>query len=163
MDASAYCYIHFDPAKNPCFPTDTGRHVLDQIELAAMFQRVRHFGLDHRFFHSLTSSICLPNSEVDPEIRIRLVHRHDLDERSRWVAALNVQWSATDRESQDEAAWAVLVLWIVFDDMAVLKRLADLAHTDSSDDALINRMLGELELSFSDLGSKFCDHCSSSY
>lgn len=134
------------------FSANTGRHVFNQVELAAVFQRVRDLRFDHRFFHHITSSICLPNPEVDPDVRIGLVNRDDLDQRPGWVAALNVQWPATTCESQDQADWPILVLGIVLNHLASIRyRLFQLGDADVPYDRLIYGVLREFVLPCSDL------------
>jgi hypothetical protein len=136
----------------PGLPTNASWHVLNQIELATMLQRVRHFRLDHRFSHSITSSICLPNSEVKPEARIRFIHRHNLDQRPGWVAALHVQRTAIDSETKDQTTRPILVLGIVLNHFAsVQDRLFHLGYTDASCSGLIDGVLREFVLPRRDL------------
>ncbi len=61
------------------------------------------------------------------------------------MTAQNVQRSVCQREPKYETAWAILVLGIVIDQMSVGKCLSDFLDTDSPADALINRVLRELE------------------
>lgn len=75
--------------------------------------------------------------EIDPQIRLGLVQGDDLDKWSGWVAALNVQRPPRFRETEDETAWAIFVLGVVFDDFALAANsFFHLPHTYVSDDAL---------------------------
>lgn len=54
-------------------------------------------------------------------------------------------------ESQNQAAWPVFIIWIVFDNMTTRDRLSNLPHQNLTHNGLINRMLRKLELVFSKL------------
>ena len=76
---------------------------------------------------------------------------NDLDERSRWVAAMDVQRLSRPREPEDEATRALFVIRVVLDQFALRDGVANILHADPPNDALIGRMLRKLELSISDL------------
>jgi hypothetical protein len=57
------------------------------------------------------------------------------------MTAQNVQRSAFQREPEYKTTWAILVVRIVLDDLAVRKCLTDLLDAYVPDDALINRVL----------------------
>lgn len=128
-------------------PAHPCRHVLDEEELAVILQRVGYFSFNHRFFHHITSSICLPNPQLNPEFRIGFVHRDNLDQRPRRVAALNVKRSSSTCESQDQATRTVLILGIILDHFASARYgLLQFGHADVTHDSLIHGVLREFIL-----------------
>jgi len=69
-----------------------------------------------------------------------------------------VQWSARQREPEDKTAGAILVVWIVIHDLPICKGFTDLLDADVPNDALINRVFRELELTVCDLVAQLSDH-----
>jgi hypothetical protein len=53
------------------------------------------------------------------------------------MTAENVQRPVCQGEPEDKATWPILVVWIVLNDLAVSKCLADLLDADVPYDALI--------------------------
>jgi hypothetical protein len=48
---------------------------------------------------------------------------NDLHQRTRRITTLNIQRSACLRHTEDEAAWTISVVWIVFDHFTLGNRL----------------------------------------
>jgi hypothetical protein len=61
-------------------------------------------------------------------------------------------------EAEYQTVRSIPVLWIVFNDLAALECFTNLSYADLPDNALINRMLRELELPSCNLGPKLYDH-----
>ena len=73
------------------FATHPRRDMLDNEKLSVVFHGISHFSLNHCFLHGLASLILPANPKVNPECRIRLVHRDYLNQWPRRVAALHMQ------------------------------------------------------------------------
>src|SRR5438270_2499583 len=67
-----------------------------------------------------------PGLEVDPKLRVRFIDGDDLDQRPRWMAALDMQRSAGSRETQDKATRIILVVRVIFDDLSTANRFPHL-------------------------------------
>jgi hypothetical protein len=57
-----------------------------------------------------------------------------------------MQWSSFSGLSQDQTTWSVFVLWIIFNHFSIAKDFTSFLYTDTTNDGLINSMLGKLEL-----------------
>ncbi len=68
---------------------------------------------------------------------------------------MDVQRAIGQGEAEDQTAWTVLVVWILFNDLSLGYSLTHLLHADMADDALVNGVLGEFKLAVSDLGTDF--------
>ena len=62
------------------------------------------------------------------------------------MAALDMQWPSTFGVSQDQTAWPVFVIGIIFNHFSTAKDFSGFLDTDTTNDALVNRVFGELEL-----------------
>jgi hypothetical protein len=70
------------------FDAHSRGHVLDGNKSTVLFERVRDFPLDHRFFpRGNAYPELLPRLEINPQIRIGLIKRNDYDQMARRVAA----------------------------------------------------------------------------
>jgi hypothetical protein len=99
-------------------------------------------------------SIDSPDPEIQPQVRVRLIERDDLNQRPARITALKVQRASSVCEAQDQATRAILVVGIVFNHLAsVSNRLLDLGYRNTSEDALINGMPGEFILPSQHLAS----------
>src|SRR4029450_13295657 len=57
-----------------------------------------------------------PHFVIDPTLRIRFVQGDDLHQRTRGIAALNVQRAVSQGHAEHSAAWPIFVRGIVLDD-----------------------------------------------
>ena len=123
----------------PRLLTNARRHVFDQVESAAMLQRVRYLGLDHCFSHTVALSICFPDSVVGPKIWIRFIYRDDLDQWPTRITTLHVKGSIPSCESEDKATWSIRILGIVLNHFTLVRYcLFQFAHADGTQDRLID-------------------------
>jgi len=60
-------------------------------------------------------------------------------------------------KTEDQAAWPVLVIWIVFDNRGGSDCLTKFLHTDPADDTLLNGVLRKFKLAISDFATDFLD------
>ena len=77
---------------------------------------------------------------------IWFIERDDLDKWSRRVAALDMQWPSCPGPSQDQTTWRIFIIWIVFNHFGIAKDFSGFLHTDSTSNALVSRVFGELKL-----------------
>ncbi len=59
---------------------------------------------------------------------------------------MDVQLSFIGRRAEEQTAWSVLVVRVVFDDFTTSDCFPYLLYTDTSQDALVDSVPGELEL-----------------
>jgi hypothetical protein len=71
---------------------------------------------------------------------------------------LYVQRPASLAESKHQTAWAILIVWVVFDDFGIGNSFAEFLDWNPPKDALINSMLGELEQALCDLRTNILSH-----
>ena len=57
-----------------------------------------------------------------------------------------MQWSSFSGFPKDQTTWSVFILWIIFNHFSIAKDFSDFLYTDTTNDALVNSMFGELEL-----------------
>lgn len=62
-------------------------------------------------------------------------------------------------EPKYQTARSILIFRVVFYNLAVFYRLPDLLDIDSTQDTLVDRMPGELELTYCDLVANLMDSC----
>jgi hypothetical protein len=87
-----------------------------------------------------------PHLEIDPALRVGFVQGDDLHQRTPGVAALDVQGATSQGHTEYQAAGPILVRGIILDDFANGNSLTQFLDTDMAHDALVNGVLGELEL-----------------
>ena len=66
---------------------------------------------------------------------------------------MDVQWPHQMSEAKNQTAWPVFVVGIVFDDFTITNRFAQLLYANVTQDAFVNRMLRELNLTSRNLFS----------
>ncbi len=57
--------------------------------------------------------------------------------------------------SEDQTTWAVFILWVIFNHFGIYKYIPHFLHANTTNNALVNGMFGELELSASIFSSDF--------
>jgi hypothetical protein len=62
------------------------------------------------------------------------------------MAALHVQRSSSGGPAVNQVAWPVFVLRVLLDYLTAANSFSDLSQADTTDDALVNGVFGELEL-----------------
>jgi hypothetical protein len=60
-------------------------------------------------------------------------------------------------EAKYQTAWAVFVVWIVFNDLTTLNSFVEFLDADMAKDTLINRMLGKFKLALRNLLANLFD------
>jgi len=61
-------------------------------------------------------------------------------------------------EAKYQTTWAILIVRVVFDDFGIGNSFAEFLHWNTAKDALINSMLGELELAVCNLRTNILYH-----
>lgn len=73
-------------------------------------------------------------------------------------AALDVQWSLSQCEAQDETAWTILVIRVVLNNLTRCDGFTYFLYTNAAQERLVNRMLGKLELIAGNLAADAVNH-----